>query len=107
MHEHHPADFWTRVHPEPIVLDIGGEVGALIIHASESWLGREIEVAPVAGGPPVHTAVLRRQAGGAVRAVAVFPELAAGTYVPTAADAVGLGPIEVRGGEITEVDWRG
>lgn len=48
--------------PEFLVLDIGGDVGALVLYADESYLGAEIDLTP-AGTPRnhhVHTVIRRR-----------------------------------------------
>jgi len=36
-----------RVHPESVVLDIGQDIGALIIYTDAELRGREIEVSPL------------------------------------------------------------
>jgi hypothetical protein len=47
-----------------VVLDIGGDTGALVIHASGALLGLQIEVARRDGvGKRVHVDVLERAAG--------------------------------------------
>ena len=40
-------------HAGSVVLDIGGDTGALILHAPAEMLGREIDVTP-AGAPDAH-----------------------------------------------------
>ena len=54
-HEHdHPVESYSaRKHPEFVVLDIGSEIGALIIHTDPEVLGTEIEIsARVVPGTP-------------------------------------------------------
>ena len=53
VHDHphaHPADDphgeAHRPHPEPVVLDIGGELGALVIYTNRQLLHAEIEISP-------------------------------------------------------------
>lgn len=42
-HRHTYAD---RPHPEYVVLDIGGECGALILHTDPEMHGVEVEISP-------------------------------------------------------------
>jgi hypothetical protein len=46
-HSHLPPEYWTRRHAEAVVLDIGGDVGALVLYTSPALHGHEIEVAPL------------------------------------------------------------
>jgi hypothetical protein len=83
-HSHHDASYWTRRHTEAVVLDIGDDVGALVLYTPAEMFGHEIEVSPL--GPPgrdtrrTHSAVLERGHNGRVFYAAVYPELAAGDY---------------------------
>ncbi|MEO6702071.1 MAG: hypothetical protein ABI140_17210 [Jatrophihabitantaceae bacterium] len=117
----------------PVVLDIGGEIGALIIQAPAELAGHEIEVRPVGGaakqrfdaaishshhehdGQPhshhpalVHVAVLGRPAGGQLSYSAVFGELTDGEYQcylrPDGPVAL---TVTVRGGEVSSETWPG
>jgi hypothetical protein len=84
-----------------VVLDIGGDTGALVIHTGSGMLGREIEVSgPVA----THSVVRERLIPGGVRYAAVFPGLPAGSYrlsVHGHRDA--LPTASVVGGQVAEV----
>src|SRR5215467_5154890 len=65
-----------------VMLDIGGDTGALVVHATEALLGREVEVSPAAAGRKrVHAVVHERQAAGRRVFAAVFPSLGKGDYV--------------------------
>lgn len=104
-----------------VLLDIGGDVGALVVTMPPELLGDEVEVRPagadrpwVAGEGAVHgpshrhphVAVVERPvAGGAVPSL-VFPELAAGTYelVLKGTHDVRLA-VRIRGGEVTNALW--
>ena len=69
--------------PEALVLDIGDDIGALILYADESCLGEEIDLTPV-GAPRshhLHTMVRRRRGVGTHFVAGVYPELTAGEYV--------------------------
>lgn len=83
------------------VLEIGGDVGALLLHADEARHEQEIHVAPVDDPEHrTHTVVRAHPLpdGGHVHA-ALFPELAAGDYRVVGGDGA---VITIRGGEVTE-----
>ena len=70
-----------RVHTESVVLDIGRDVGALMIYTKAELRGREIEVSPLGSAATrVHVEVLERRANGRPVFAAVFPQLRAGRY---------------------------
>ena len=93
---------------DALVIDIGGDAGALIVYAPEELVGAEIEIARAGNSPghPIHNVVRARQVGDDVVCAAVFPVLAAGRYVPygvlTPPDARAF---SVLGGRVTELDW--
>ena len=95
-----------RVHPETVVLDIGQDVGALIIYTEAELRGREIEVSPRGVAKRVHVEVLERRINSRPIFAAVFPGLRAGDY-DIWEDALDLGgTVTIVGGEVTTVDWR-
>jgi hypothetical protein len=82
-HTHHDAAYWTRRHTESVVLDIGGDVGALVLYTPAELHRHEIEVSPLSAAPGlkrVHSAVLERGLAGRVFYAATYPELPAGEY---------------------------
>jgi len=61
----HAHDYSERPHPEFVALDLGGEVGALILHTDPALHGAEIEISPTgADDSRTHKQVLERRAGG-------------------------------------------
>ena len=92
-----------------VLLDIGDEVGALVVEMPPSMVGHEVEVRRV-GGPSLdhlpHVAVVDRPAGDTTVPSLVFGELAEGTYelLPRGGGPVRL-TADVRGGVVTEVAW--
>jgi hypothetical protein len=112
----------------PVVLDIGGDIGALVIAMPAGLIGSEIEARPVAGaallaqphqhshghghshshGSLVHVGVLERSCDGAVHHTAVFGELRDGSYELYVRPD---GPVQltatVRGGAVTSERWPG
>ena len=82
-HTHHHPSYWTRRHTESVVLDIGDDVGALILYTSADHHTHEIEVSLLdAEGDArrVHSAVLERSLNGRTFYAATYPELPAGEY---------------------------
>jgi hypothetical protein len=98
----------ARPHPEFVVLDIGAELGALIVHTDADLHGVEVEISP-AGDDRArsHKEVLERSSGGRPAYTAVFDRLAAGRYTLWAGDAAVARGVEVAGGRIAELDWTG
>lgn len=111
-----------------VVLDIGGDIGALIVSAPAELDGVEIEIRPTSPADPtgthghhhdgpdaqhdhehrhlLHVAVLGRPANGRILHTAVFGELSTGSYELYRRDdgAVEL-TVSVRGGEVTYASW--
>jgi hypothetical protein len=93
-----------------VLLDIGGDVGALVVLAPESMVGREVEIAPE--GEPFqavhrpHVAVVHRPVGGRAVASMVFPELRSGRYALAEKGTTDIRLlVTVRGGEVTSTEW--
>lgn len=90
--------------PEALILDIGDDVGALLLYATEACLGQEIDLTP-AGVPRshhLHSMVRRRRGVDREFIVAVYPEVTAGTYTVWGIDGGPLGQVEIVGGEVSE-----
>lgn len=95
--DHHGAGAWP-------VLDVGGEVGALVVHLAAVPAGGELEAQP-AGDPSrrFHTGVHLRDVGGRTAPVALFPAVAQGRYQLLDASHRPLATVEVAGGRVTEL----
>jgi hypothetical protein len=103
----HDTDYWSRLHTEQVVLDIGDDVGALVLYTPPRLHGREIEVSAMGcDAQRVHTAVLQRQAAGRTMFVAVYPELRAGSYRIWSDDPSLCSQVTITPGMVAEVDWR-
>jgi hypothetical protein len=90
-----------------VLLDIGGDVGALVVHLPHQWEGAEVSYrrADEPYDPNVHqphVAVVGRPTEGGPAYTAVFPELGAAHYLLTLPDGTEL-DAEVEGGRVTEV----
>ena len=102
-HTHHDPSYWTRRHPESVLLDIGDDVGALILYTPANLHGAEIEVSPLgleSQAARTHSAVLERSIKGRTVYAAVYPELAAGEYEVL---CEGKPTVRIVGGRVSEV----
>jgi hypothetical protein len=96
-----------RVHTEPVILDIGGSIGALIILSDEEDRGREIEVSLQSpDAKRVHNQVHERRVHGVDIFAAVYPDLPEGDYDIWESDDQRAGRVRITGGQISTVDWR-
>ena len=104
MHEHHV----DRVHPESVVLDIGGDIGALLLHTGPEHKGREYEISSEdSPDARTHVEILeRRLESGEVMFVGTYYGLREGNYILWGEDGAVLDQVFVKGGEITTADWR-
>jgi hypothetical protein len=97
-----------RKHPEFVVLDIGEELGALIVHADSEQHGLEIEISPADDDERrSHKEVLERDAGGTPAYTAVFDRLPAGTFTLWSEGVARVRGVAVPGGQIVELTWPG
>ena len=100
----------TRPHPEnphagqgPVVLDIGGNVGALVVAMPEI---RHVGASRRAVAHRSHVGVVGRPLGGRTIWSAVFPELREGRY--ELCERVGGQVqliVQISGGEVTQASW--
>jgi hypothetical protein len=89
------------------VLDIGGDVGAIVVYLPDRPPSGELEAEPVASvANRLHTGVHRRVVGSGPAWVAVFPEVRTGTYDLLDEQAVPFARVTVEGGGVTELDAR-
>jgi hypothetical protein len=104
-HGHHT--YADRPHPEYVVLDIGGECGALILHADPGLHRVEVEISPRGrDGHRSHKEVLERTINGQPAYTAVFESLESGEYTLWIQDEPCARGVRIEAGAITEVDWR-
>ena len=93
-----------RVHTEDAVLDIGQNVGALVVYTKKELLGKEIEVS-IKGDDTrrIHTAIHeRRTHNGRSIFAGIFLALPAGDHI------VWVHPsceVTISGGNVAELDW--
>ena len=94
-----------RVHTEQAVLDIGEDIGALIIYTRVALRGKEIQVSLKGSRAAklVHTAVWERRFNGRTVFAGIYPSLPPGDYI------IWTHPsreVTISGGSVAEVDLR-
>ena len=92
--------------PGSVVLDIGDDVGALIIISPAALAGEEIHVSPVhdpAGR--THAVVRERRLGGTSSHAALYPALPAGDYTIWRDVGSPAGTVRIDGGAATSYRW--
>ena len=90
-----------------LVLDIGADIGALIIHADPDLSEVEIEISPGhdPATPRTHNVVHARHGRQGTAHSAVFPSVPAGDYTIWRPGGGPKARITVHGGQITEHHW--
>ena len=91
----------------PILVDVGGEFGALIVYAPGRLLDAEVEISREGTSFRSHAYVLARSAGSSVHFAAVYPRLAAGRYRLWSPDGRACGGVTVTGGRVSETSLAG
>jgi len=96
----------ARRHPEPVVLDIGGGLGALIVHTDARMVGVEVEISATGSdGERSHKEVLEREIEGRPAYTAVFDKVRAGSYTLWVDDVAREHGVVIVGGTVAELDW--
>ena len=92
--------------PGTVVMDLGGDIGALILYTPAYMDGREIEISRDgdAGGRRTHSQVRQRHMAIATRYAAVYPGLRAGTYTIWSNESPAATAV-VTGGQVTSFSW--
>lgn len=100
---HHPAEGPGT----GVVLDIGGDVGAVIVYLGDQAVGAELEIQPVdEPAARFHTGVHDREVGGVRTRVAVFPEVRTGTYEVLDEHARPFATVDAAGGVVRTLNLR-
>ena len=93
--------------PGTVVLELGADVGALVLHTPAELDGREIEISRDAdpGARRTHSQVRPRHLVGVTRYAAVYPDLPAGPYTIWADEQNPAGRVVIAGGRVTNWSW--
>jgi len=94
-----------RSGPGTVVLELGEDVGVLILDAPAELTGREIEISPSGGGHRTHSLVRERDTRQGTAYAAVYPGLAAAEYTVWHDDGTAAGRVTIRGGQVTRFRW--
>lgn len=104
-HTHHHSAQEVRV--QPVVLDLGERIGALIVRTDPGLLGTEVEISPSGDdGDRQHKEVLQRALGAATAHVLVYDNLPEGDYTLWVDGRARARGVHVQGGSVAELDWR-
>jgi hypothetical protein len=95
--------------PGTVVLELGADVGALVLFTPAGLDGREIEIGSegCADGRRTHSRVRPRHMATGTRYAAVYPDLPAGTYTIWAGEQRRAGSVVIAGGRVTNWSWPG
>jgi hypothetical protein len=89
-----------------VVLDIGADVGALVVFTPDRLAMMEIDLTRRGDAQPaMHTAVRGRDLRDGRRYAAVYPAVPAGEYVLPAISGLPSIVVTVDGGRVTEIEW--
>jgi hypothetical protein len=95
-----------RPHPEPVVLDIGGSNGALIVYADAALIDTPVEVSPTGSDDArFHQHVLERPMPEGSSYAAVFDKVTEGSYTLWCKGEPRVRELAITGGAVAEVDW--
>jgi hypothetical protein len=96
----------VRAHPEAVVLDIGGSLGALVVHWDASQIDTPIEISRTGrDAERQHQHILERPMPEETFYAAVFSSIAEGSYTLWVAGECRAREVKVTGGEVTELHW--
>jgi hypothetical protein len=102
-HHHHHNDVDGR----PPVLDIGGDIGAMVATMDREAAGSELHLRSEHEPPiSIHTGVWDRHHGSGLVTAAVFAELVAGTYWVLDGNGAAVHRVEIEGGAVATIDLR-
>jgi len=92
--------------PGTVVLELGADVGALVLHTPAELDGREIEISrDEVRARRTHSQVRPRHMTTGTRYAAVYPDLAAGPYTIWADEQNPAGRVVITGGLVTNWSW--
>jgi hypothetical protein len=106
-HAHHHATGATGA--GAVVLELGGDIGVLVLHAPAELHGTEIEISMSAphGAHRTHSLVRERHTSSGVGFAAVYPGVPAGEYTIWQDPETPAGTVTVTGGQVTSFFFPG
>ena len=93
--------------PGTVVLELGADVGALVLLTPAELDGREIEISRDAapGARRTHSQVRPRHMPAGTKYAAVYPDLPAGQYTIWADEQRPAGRVVITGGRVANWSW--
>ena len=93
--------------PGTVVLELGADVGALVLLTPAELDGREIEISrdAVPGARRTHSQVRPRHMPAGTKYAAVYPDLPAGAYTIWADEQRSAGRVVITGGRVANWSW--
>ena len=89
-----------------VVLELGGDTGALVLDAPAALHGHEIEISPVTSAVRrTHSLVRERRTAAGVSYAAVYPQVPAGQYTVWRDAGTPAGTVTVAGGQVARFRW--
>jgi hypothetical protein len=99
-----PEPRYGPTDPGTVLLELGGDVGALVLAVPAALDGTEIEISRD-GQPRCHSQVRERRARGGSTYAAVYPGLPSGCYTIWQNSGLPAGTVEVHGGQVATFSW--
>ncbi len=93
--------------PGSVVLEVGADVGALVLYTPPSLDGEEIEISRDGDPRRTHSRVRPRHVPAGTRYAAVYPGLPAGRYTIWRDERHPAATVTVAGGQVTSCHWPG
>jgi hypothetical protein len=93
-----------------VILELGGDIGVLVLHAPARLHGTEIEISPESGGPHghrTHSLVRERVTASGTSYAAVYPGVPAGRYTIWGDDGAPVGTAVIAGAQVVSFHWPG
>jgi len=94
--------------PGSVVLELGNDVGALVLETPAALRGREIEISPAGEATAArrtHSLVRERRTAAGTSYAAIYPGLPAGRYVIWRHMDTPAGEVTIDGGRVTRFRW--
>jgi hypothetical protein len=91
--------------PGSVILELGADIGALVVETPPGLAGREIEISRSVGGSRTHSLVRERRTAAGRSYAAVYPALPAGEYTVWRDDGIPAGQVTVHGGQASRFRW--
>jgi len=93
-----------------VILELGGDIGVLVLHTPARLHGTEIEISPESGGPHgprTHSLVRERVTASGTSYAAVYAGVPAGRYTVWGDDGAPVGTAVISGGQVASFHWPG